>query len=215
MKNYFCVILLLLSSITFSQKFEFDFVTVYEIKSENKLFETMIYTNSKDDHYVLKLFYDADGKITGFIRDNRHFYLHYFAINVISEVENKVEFDYLYSKNFNSIKLNDHEFQFLKKPIDSVRSILVVNCYFNKKRKRPIQTYTLEVLEFESNKFGNFRNSFHHFYENDTKFNPTKNYLVQSFSYKNAFNETIIGKLINSKEVKINIEVNSIVDLKD
>jgi hypothetical protein len=165
------------------------------------------------EEYYLKLYHNYDGKLSGWIRDQKNNYFHYFDIDVIdAKEENQLVFNYINSRKFNSDKsVYQHEFEYIETPIDAEKSKLIINSYKNKKRKKPFRTYELEVIHFESNKFPNFRSSIHHLYEVDNNFNPRKNYLVQSYIYKNTLGETSTWNLVEYANVKINITVKDIV----
>lgn len=212
MKIYIYFLLLFLTQV-YSQNYSFDFVTKYKTADSDKTFESIIYSNSLSEEYYLKLYHNYEGKLSGWIRDQKNNYFHYFDIDVIdAKEENQLVFNYISSRKFNSDKsVYQHQFEYIETPIDAGKSKLIINSYKNKKRKKPFRTYELEVIHFESNKFPNFRSSIHHLYEGDNNFNPKKNYLVQSYIYKNALGETSTLNLVEYANVKINITVKDIV----
>ncbi|MEZ4837705.1 hypothetical protein [Flavobacterium sp.] len=212
MKIYIYFLLLFLTQV-YSQNYSFDFVTKYKTADSDRTFESIVYSNSLSEEYILKLYYNSEGKLSGWIMDQKNNYFHYFDIDVINEKEeNQLIFNYINSKRFNSNNsVYQHEFEYIETPIDSLKSKLIINSYKNKKRKKPFRTYELEVIHFESNKFSNFRWSIHHLYEGNKNFNPRQNYLVQSYIYKNTLGETSTWNLVEYDNVKINITVKDIV----
>lgn len=210
MKKYFCLILFLLTTITFSQKFEFDFVTVYEMPTKDYVKVRTVYSSTKNPNYLLSI-HKGGLKQKAYLYDFENKKYHIFKIiREKTNKEGKLEFKYKKSRKVKQTYYDHHQhdsykFEVIKKE-DALTTVLLT--YF-KDYNTTITEYLTEIKMKESNKnyFPNFRVAVLHPFENLSNFDWFKNGLVvESVQIRNG-ERVYPSKLVHSEEVELELIV--------
>lgn len=131
MRNPLLFILLLVSSLCFCQTYKFDLLTVHEMKNEDRIGESTIFTNKSDPTYFLKFGYDS----RGYIHDPKRKVQHVFDIDQNSET---LKFIYSHSIRYKAKKGYQTEAVIEIKPISIDSLYKTVDLYYYKNNKKKI-----------------------------------------------------------------------------
>ncbi|MDD2987161.1 hypothetical protein [Flavobacterium sp.] len=210
MKKYFCLILFLLTTITFSQKFEFDFVTEYVTTLPDNDRTTTTYSNSKNSNHLF-LIYQNGNKRSGFLYDLEYKKIHEFKVTSSKE-NGKIMYAFKYKKSskikssyFENSKNDKYEFTELENNSVFKTVLLKVTRDFNGQ----INTYLTEIKiqKSEANYFPNFRVAALHPWEKIKELDIFENGLVvESVQIRNG-ERVYPSKLVHSEEVELELIV--------
>ena len=181
--------------INYPINFKFDLLTNYVVIVNNKKKQEIIYSNSKDDNYLLKI--NGSGKRhRATLYDFKKSVIHSFK--VIHKV--KKEFKYQHSTNYFNNKIN-YSFEELESNIKYKKIKVLVS----ENSKITWQIITLE--NSEHNFFSIYRVSCLHPYEKFDKIKYPGNYIVTSGIGKTKGGFDIKTKLLTVKSSKLEINI--------
>jgi hypothetical protein len=209
MKKYFCLILFLFTSITFSQKFEFDFVTTYEMPTKDFRKRT-VYSSSANPNHLLSI-YDSKSKNRAYLHDleNKKYYI-FKIIRNKENAEEKLSFKYKKTKKVNQsyyerFQYDKAMFKVIKKEGDFTTVLITYFSDYN----AMIKEYLTEIKIKESNQnyFPNFRMAMLHPMELLMNFDWFKNGLVVESVQIRDGERVYPSKLVYSEVVELELVV--------
>lgn len=137
MKFFYSVTLLILTTFSFSQEYQFNLLTKYNIKAENYENERIIYSNDSDSSYFL-LIKKTPTENLAYISDLKNKKEHCLTFNEIkSKDEVFFTFNYLNTKILTPFDVNQNvvvEFETIKQ--DSLYKTVKMTTYENKRKKK-------------------------------------------------------------------------------
>lgn len=203
-------ILLLLSNANIqAQKYEFDLLTKYSIKSRSNEKETVIYSNSKNPNYVLYIFKKSskrEGKLYDIDKKKLHIY------DVIETNDNGqiyFQFKYTNSNDFNSGN-RSKEYELKTKSISKIDSIykeIKIELLHKSNKTKKMISFTLKTKKTDSNLFPVFRFSCMHPFEFDENINVLENILVENASSLSFSGIKTNYKLLLVQEIKFELVI--------
>ena len=212
MRKIYYLLLILISTSAFSQKFEFDFVTHYEANFHHPLTQLVTYSNSKNPNHFLFIS-EIDYQKIARVFDLENLKEHRFQVIQKKEDEIfKYYFKYESSKSFSLNHMHlfeNYVFDFKTIKTDSLnkQKTVLLTIYKNSKKKNAYRTYELLVEEHDANHFPNWRLSAFHgigFYR-DFDFNQTGLVIESKEITKKRKIEYI--KLIHSEAIQFELTV--------
>jgi hypothetical protein len=210
MKKYFCLILFLFTTITFSQKFEFDFVTEYVVKHPDYDKTTTTYSNSKNPNYIFMIHHKFPTK-SGSLFDFENKKIHTFKVTTKKENDKVIyEFKFKKSRKINPIYFENkknYKFEFFELKNDlNFKTVLLKSSYI-------VEGYTfnssieIKIQKIDANYFPSFRVGFLHPWEMMTNLDLFENGLVvESVQIRNG-ERVYPSKLVHSEEVELELVV--------
>ncbi len=206
-KSVLFLFLIFSNQIILAQSYFFN--TLVKYTSGNR--ESILYTNSKNDAYYLRVLKLNDVLIAD-ILDVETSKVHSFNI-VETKSKEEIIFDFSYIKTdeFNNgfeKTYSDYviDFQEIERN-DSIRKVKLI-VYKNKKKKKIIIEYFLEIKDHSENLFPSFRQSCMHPMETFQKLNIFENGVVINASGNSFFNnKNITTKLEEIKEVNLELKI--------
>jgi hypothetical protein len=188
-----------------AKEFEFDVMTNYSYKNGDNTNNIIVFTNSKDNTYYLKLLNVIDSWEAR-LYDYKELKIHYF--NVIEE-KTKVGFinRYVY-KNTTPIssteirEFKDYTFEFKTIEESENSKIMILNIFKNVKKKKPLRSFQLELIPNSVNSFNGCKVSCIHPYELIEKLYLDEECLVKNIkdlTYKTHDYNLVDHQIINLK----------------
>ncbi len=210
MKNIVLLLLIFYSSVVFSQRFTFDFVTKYEIKYKDSFFTETIYSNTKVANIFFSI-YKSGNTISALLIDINKEKYHVFK--VIEKKENgQSYFSYKYKKTIeftendvNQFKGMHYKFEEIEK--DSFFTKVLLTIVYDLKNPIEKSIYELKIKESDQNYFPNFRVAVLHPYENLKNFDRFKNGLVVESVQIRDGERVYPSKLVHSEQVALELIV--------
>ncbi len=204
------ILLLIFFNITIinAQMYEFNTLTKYLTTFQQDKTERIIYTNSDDDTYSLRVIkYACSFKAV--LIDYQNLKIHNFEvieINTTDEItwgfayENTMKIEKYSKDNFSK-----HIFDFkTMESNDSIKKIRL-SVYRNSKKRKLWMVLDLELKEHKLNLFPAFRINCIHPYEFATKLNIFENYIVLNAKGNSLYGSCIEHKLLEYKAVKFEL----------
>ena len=213
MKKIYYLLLILISTSAFSQKFEFDFVTYYDVNFINQSTQRITYSNSNNPNHFMKISEIEHQQIAS-VYDLENLKEHRFKVTQKQEGENfKNYFEYERSKSFklNQIHLFEkyvYDFKTIKTDTLNRQKTVLLTIYPNSKKKNAYRTYELIIAEQEANHFPNFRAASIHPMEFYTHFDTNENGLVIESKEITKEGKKHHAKLIHSEAIQFELTVN-------
>lgn len=174
MRPYIIFLLSLFSFGVNSQKYFFDILTIYKLKSNISSGKAISYVNSNDDTYILRLKktdYYFEANLFDFKTHKNH------KFTVIETYEkNEIIFNFKYVNTFNlnndnTKRFKNYVFEFQTIEVrDSIKTVKL-NVFKNSKKRKPIIKYELEIKNTGKNLFHAFRTSCLHPFESFMQLN--------------------------------------------
>ena len=209
MTKIYVLFLLLLFSRSFSQTYEFDFLTKYSMENfENKsTYDLVSYHNSDDFSYVLSL-NKRDSDFTASIYDSQRNLAHAFDV-IESKVSGEIQFQFNYITSSKMGKIEapkNYRYEFSEISPNKPK-IIALKVYPSKRSNNPIAECTLTLTNANKNFMPLFGSEVCHISRNDN--NPilnAGNYIVSKTVAKNK-NYHYETKLTEYKNVSFKIVV--------
>jgi hypothetical protein len=209
MKKIFCLILIILFNLNIqAQKYEFDLLTKYTSKMVNYEHESLAYSNTKDQNYILYINGNSLTK-NATLYDLGKMTLHNFSVSE-SKIENEIFFEFEYKKTLPiNQKTNYNNYKLEAKTInnDSLNKEIKIDIFKKSNVKKPEITLVLKVKKINNNLFPLFRFSCLHPFEFNQNLNLSENLKVESAKEINLSGQLIEHRLVSEKEVKFEIEI--------
>lgn len=205
MKSIFLIFISFISISGFTQVYEFDTQTSY-LKSVynsngNKKWQTLVYTNSKDDSYFLMFYnYYKEARIWD-IKNSRT-----FRYKVTTNQNDSLNYTFIAEEKFNSTvkkKFSNYIYEF--DTINTSNKKVKLNIYTNKKKKKPVVVVEFSYRDYESNVFPAFRINCLHPFEFVEKMNFSKNIVVTKATGTTMSGGTFTSELTDI--MKINLKL--------
>lgn len=205
MKKAFFLCSFCFVAVVYSQSFKFDLLTKYEIKHNDNKIENVIFSNSINHNYFLRvdtkfaILYEVD-KVK----------CHVFEI--VENIQNdSITYKFNYQKTTDVVHNNGiykYEFEFLISDLDTITNFktLKLKIFKNAKRKTPFQILTLKLKENDTNLFPVFRFACLHPLESLVKLDLPFNYSVEAGSSESRGDESSY-KLLKNEKINFEIEI--------
>lgn len=181
MKFFYSVTLLILTTFGFSQEYQFNLLTKYNIKAKKYENERIIYSNDSDSSYFL-LIKKTPTENLAYIFDLKNKKEHCLSFNEIkSKDEVFFTFNYLNTKRLTPFDVNQNvvvEFETIKQ--DSLYKTVKMTTYENKRKKKVLENQQLIVRNHSKKLFPLFRYSCMHTLEFRSEINFDETGIVES-----------------------------------
>lgn len=208
MKNYFCLFLILFTTITFSQKFEFDFVTTYEMPRKDYVKKRTVYSSSANPNYLLSI---HKGGKNASLYDLENKKCHIFKIiHNKANKEEKLEFKYKKSRKvkptyYDHFQYDKAIFKVNKK--EGAFTTVLITYYRDYNATITKYLTEIKIKESEQNYFPNFRMAVLHPFELLSNFDWFKNGLVVESVQIRDGERVYPSKLVHSEKVELELIV--------
>lgn len=197
---------LFFSGITFSQTYNFNFVTKYSSKNlkTNQKYEIINYFNSGNFGYNLRLF-KVENDFYAYLVDFKTKTLHKFSVKENKE-NNEIIFNFFYVSSiytgYDVTNYRNYRFEFSKQ--EDKKFLLKI--FRSKKAKRPEEEIVLNLKNANTNLFPIFRIAALHPFEAVNDFNIEGNFVVEKAIYNNK-KQNIYCEIRLEEYRNINLEI--------
>ena len=208
MKNFFCFFYVLLSTVSFSQSFTFDFVTTYEMPTKDYVRKRTVYSSSANPNHLLSI-YNSKSNNKAYLYDLENKKYHIFKIIRNPESTNgKPSFKYKKTKKvkpsyYDHFQYDKAMFKVNKKEGDFTTVLITYYRDYN----ATITKYLTEIKikESDQNYFPNFRMAVLHPFELLSNFDWFKNGLVVESVQIRDGERVYPSKLVHSEKVELKL----------
>lgn len=188
----FIFIIILLSA----QTYDFNKEVIYIFENGNRKSESIIYVNTKNDTYYLKIFRNEE-KSFARLYDFKKNRIHHYDLIEIKGRNDKFDLKYIDSERYYDhlgMNYNSYGYEFLE---NSGKNLL--NIYQTKKKKKIYKNFEFETEENEENLFPAFRISCLHPFEYNNQLTFNKNVVVKKskITYKENTCDCNLKKIEN------------------
>ena len=188
-------------SLSFSQTYDFDFLTKYastNLKTK-KVYESVSYNNTDDFSYYLRLNKTKED-FTANLYDHQRNLEHYFSVKE-TKVNGEIRFQFTYINSArlltsNSLKNYRYEFSTISADNPKILSLII---YPSKRAKKPINEKEFTLEKANKNLIPLHRSEWLHRYENDGEVKNLGNYIVSKVveKYKTVTCEVVLKEYKN------------------
>lgn len=209
MNKLFCYLIFFPLSL-FSQNFDFDYMSLYSRTKQIQLPDEIIYSNSKDDSYYLKVAKDKNQEYYAQLFDFTNFKVHHF--NATSGYGKGFDFyfEYEFSDDLKPRRAHyrdmDYDLVYTEYTTDS--TLFQMTIYKNKRRKHKLLELKGLLLKSEQNLTSILRFQLGDFHDNNHITVPGNHYITIAQEIRPYY--AILYQLKELKKVKFQIQMNKV-----
>ena len=183
-------------SLSFSQIYDFDFLTKYastNVKTKN-IRESVNYNNSDDFSYYLRLNKTKED-FTAHLYDHQRNLEHYFSVKE-TKVNGEIRFQFTYinsARLLTSSSLKNYRYEFSEISADNPK-VLKLKIYSSKRAKKPINEKEFTLEKANKNLIPLYRSEYLHENAHDGEFQKLGNYIISKAveKYKTVTCEVVL-----------------------
>ena len=188
-------------SLSFSQTYQFDFLTKYSSTSSKtkNIGESVTYNNSDDFSYYLRLNKTKED-FTASLYDHKRNLEHYFSV-IETKVNGEIRFQFTYinsAKLLTSTLMKNYRYEFSEISATDPK-VVSLKIYLSKRAKKPINEKEFTLQKANKNLIPLYRSEFLREYSDDGELQKVGNYIVSKAieKYKTVTCEVVLKEYKN------------------
>ncbi|WP_373708597.1 hypothetical protein [Kaistella sp.] len=188
-------------SLSFSQTYQFDFLTKYSstIVKTKSIGESVTYNNSDDFSYYLRLNKTKED-FTASLYDHKRNLEHYFSV-IETKVNGEIRFQFKYinsAKLLTSTLMKNYRYEFSEISANDPK-VVSLKIYLSKRAKKPISEKEFTLQKANKNLIPLYRSEWLREYSDDGELKKVGNYIVSKAieNYKTVTCEVVLKEYKN------------------
>lgn len=188
-------------SLSFSQTYQFDFLTKYSstIVKTKSIGESVTYNNSDDFSYYLRLNKTKED-FTASLYDHKRNLEHYFSV-IETKVNGEIRFQFKYinsAKLLTSTLMKNYRYEFSEISANDPK-VVSLKIYLSKRAKKPINEKEFTLQKANKNLIPLYRSEWLREYSDDGELKKVGNYIVSKAieNYKTVTCEVVLKEYKN------------------